>query len=76
MSNTSDFDSMSALWVKSTYSGGEGGNCVEWAPAHAARQGLVPVRDSKDPYGPALGFSADAWTAFVTAIRDGELPTA
>ncbi|EPD90738.1 hypothetical protein HMPREF1486_05618, partial [Streptomyces sp. HPH0547] len=22
-------------WVKSTYSGGEGGQCIEWAPDHA-----------------------------------------
>ncbi|MET4927412.1 DUF397 domain-containing protein, partial [Streptomyces sp. PSRA5] len=23
-----------AQWVKSTYSNGNGGGCVEWAPAH------------------------------------------
>ena len=76
MCSTPDLAATALVWVKSTYSGGDGGNRVEWAPTRAARHGLVPVRDSEDPYGPALGFSADAWTAFVTAIRDGELPTA
>ncbi|MFD8701845.1 Scr1 family TA system antitoxin-like transcriptional regulator [Kitasatospora sp. NPDC059648] len=32
----------------------------------------VPVRDSKDPHGPALIFAADAWSAFVSAVRSGE----
>ncbi|GAA2139779.1 hypothetical protein GCM10009802_49810 [Streptomyces synnematoformans] len=35
---------------------------------------LVPVRDSKDPDGPALVFEAAAWSAFVTAVKAGELP--
>ncbi|MFI8459438.1 DUF397 domain-containing protein [Kitasatospora sp. NPDC085464] len=29
--------------------------------------GAVPVRDSKDPEGPALVFPADAWRSFVAA---------
>ncbi|WP_416875724.1 DUF397 domain-containing protein, partial [Kitasatospora sp. SC0581] len=40
-----------AVWRKSSYSGGNGGNCIEVAPGFP---GLVPVRDSKDPRGPAL----------------------
>ncbi|MGW3039492.1 DUF397 domain-containing protein [Kitasatospora sp. NPDC001159] len=36
--------------------------------------GAVPVRDSKDPSGPALVFSTSAWEAFVTAVREGDLP--
>ncbi|MGW3232387.1 DUF397 domain-containing protein [Kitasatospora sp. NPDC001095] len=36
--------------------------------------GLVPVRDSKDPQGPALVFPAAAWEAFVEAVRTGSLP--
>jgi hypothetical protein len=32
------------------------------------------VRDSKDPAGPALVFPAAAWTAFVDAVKSGELP--
>jgi len=35
----------------------------------------VPVRDSKDPEGPALVFPAAAWTAFLDAVKSGELPT-
>ncbi|MEE1786447.1 DUF397 domain-containing protein [Streptomyces sp. SP17BM10] len=36
----------------------------------------MAVRDSKDPKGPALVFTAEAWAAFVGAVRTGELPTA
>ncbi|MHA4817039.1 DUF397 domain-containing protein [Streptomyces aculeolatus] len=61
-------------WVKSTYSNGEGGGCVEWAPAVAA-SGVVPVRDSKDPAGPALAFSAAGWRAFIAGVRAGEFPS-
>ncbi|MER6360110.1 DUF397 domain-containing protein [Kitasatospora sp. NPDC001527] len=61
-------DLRSVTWHKSSYST-QGGNCVEVAEGavHA-----IPVRDSKDPEGPVLVFPADAWTAFVTAVRSGE----
>ncbi|MEV7022891.1 DUF397 domain-containing protein [Kitasatospora sp. NPDC093558] len=36
--------------------------------------GVVPVRDSKDPHGPALVFSAPAWESFVSAVRAGAFP--
>ncbi|MFH8370335.1 DUF397 domain-containing protein [Streptomyces sp. NPDC018031] len=36
--------------------------------------GLVAVRDSKNPDGPALVFGAAAWGAFVAAVRAGEFP--
>ncbi|WP_259316926.1 DUF397 domain-containing protein [Kitasatospora xanthocidica] len=36
--------------------------------------GLVPVRDSKDPQGPALVFPASAWESFVAAVREGDFP--
>jgi hypothetical protein len=61
-----------AEWVKSSYSDGNGGMCVEWAPNVAATAAGVPVRDSKDPEGPALTFAPAAWTAFVTALKNGE----
>jgi hypothetical protein len=32
----------------------------------------MPVRDSKDPEGPALVFPAGAWQAFVDAAARGE----
>ncbi|WP_435126192.1 DUF397 domain-containing protein [Actinacidiphila sp. bgisy144] len=60
-----------AVWRKSTYSEGNGGECVEFA---RNVPGVIPVRDSKDPEGPALAFSGDAWTSFVSAVRAGEFP--
>ncbi|WP_326611278.1 DUF397 domain-containing protein [Streptomyces scopuliridis] len=54
-----------AEWVKSTYSNGNGGGCVEWAPAYATASGIVPVRDSKDPEGPTLMLTSAAWSDFV-----------
>ncbi|KRV48533.1 toxin-antitoxin system toxin subunit [Wenjunlia vitaminophila] len=61
-------------WVKSSYSSGHEGECVEFAPGHAVVAGIVPVRDSKDPAGPALAFSVAAWSAFTAAVRRGEFP--
>ncbi|MBB5937912.1 DUF397 domain-containing protein [Streptomyces zagrosensis] len=58
-------------WVKSSYSD-NGGQCVEVA-ANLAPRGIVPVRDSKDPHGPALSFDASAWSAFVAGVKAGEL---
>ncbi|KUL28952.1 hypothetical protein ADL12_27990 [Streptomyces regalis] len=54
-------------WRKSSYSGGSGGSCLE--VNDAARPTHVPVRDSKNPTGPAIVFSAAAWAAFVTSPR-------
>ncbi|WP_327676243.1 DUF397 domain-containing protein [Kitasatospora sp. NBC_00458] len=59
-------------WRKSSYSGGEGGDCIEVADGLTD---TVPVRDSKDPDGPTLAFTTTAWQAFITAIHTGELPT-
>ncbi|WP_369213662.1 DUF397 domain-containing protein [Streptomyces flavofungini] len=56
-----------ARWRKSSYSNGEGGNCVEVADGVP---GVVPVRDSKDPQGPALIFGGTAWQAFVTGVQE------
>ncbi|MER7897029.1 DUF397 domain-containing protein [Streptomyces sp. NPDC096046] len=56
-------------WYKSSYSGGDQGECLEVAPGHPD----VPVRDSKAAHGPALVFSRSGWTAFVTAVKDGHL---
>lgn len=55
-------------WRKSSYSGSEGGNCVEIA----THPGAIHVRDSKDPEGPALTFSASAWRDFLGAVRQDE----
>ncbi|KPC58878.1 DUF397 domain-containing protein [Streptomyces chattanoogensis] len=91
-----DYDLSTAHWRKSSYSDGNGGNCVEVAHDFpgAARwrkssysdhnggdcievrddlPGVVPVRDSKNPHGPALVIPATGWTAFVGAIKSGAL---
>ncbi|MFG2398784.1 DUF397 domain-containing protein [Streptomyces lydicus] len=57
-------------WRKSSYSNGEGAECIEVADGHP---GAVPVRDSKDPHGPALVFPTSRWSSFITAVKDGEL---
>ena len=53
--------SRESAWVKSSYSGSGGGDCVEVAVAPER----VHVRDSKDPSGPVLTVSPEAWTSFV-----------
>ncbi|MBD0709974.1 MULTISPECIES: DUF397 domain-containing protein [unclassified Streptomyces] len=49
------------VWFKSSYSAGDGGQCVEIAAAATS----VHVRDSKDVTRPALRVSRDAWAGFV-----------
>ncbi|MFD3977114.1 DUF397 domain-containing protein [Streptomyces sp. NBUL23] len=63
-------DLTTVTWRKSSYSNQDGGACVEVADGFPA---VIPVRDSKDPSGPALTFAADGWSSFVSAVRDGEL---
>ncbi|MFD8590449.1 DUF397 domain-containing protein [Streptomyces sp. NPDC059637] len=60
-------ESTELAWFKSSYSGGEGGQCVEVA----AGSGTVHVRDSKDRTGPVLSFTADEWAAFVEFAARG-----
>ncbi|MFD5384036.1 DUF397 domain-containing protein [Streptomyces sp. NPDC059474] len=64
----------SPRWFKSSYSN-NGGACIEVAANLVASRGVVPVRDSKDPHGPALMFEPTAWSSFVSAVRRGEFPT-
>lgn len=61
-----------AEWFKSSRSNGNGGACVEVA---RNLSGIVAVRDSKDPGGPALVFSPDDWRAFIGGIKGGDLDT-
>ncbi|MFJ3218957.1 DUF397 domain-containing protein [Kitasatospora sp. NPDC086801] len=65
---TDRVDLSGASWIKSSHSN-NGGDCVEVATDVPH---LAPVRDSKDPKGPALVFSADTWSSFIAAIRTGE----
>ncbi|MFE6691389.1 DUF397 domain-containing protein [Streptomyces sp. NPDC057743] len=59
-----------AAWRKSTYSNPDGANCIEVSDS---LPNLVPVRDSKTPHGPALVFPAANWSAFVAAVKSGQL---
>ena len=53
-------------WRKSSYSGGQGGSCVEVASA----PGLIAVRDTKDQgAGPVLRITAEAWKTFTNGIK-------
>jgi hypothetical protein len=61
-------DPNGAAWRKSSYSNQEGGNCVEVADGFP---GVVPVRDSKAPHGPALAFPAASWSAFIGELKTG-----
>jgi hypothetical protein len=65
-------DLATADWRKSSYSNSAGGACIEIADGFP---GVVPVRDSKDPEGPALVFEARAFAAFVDAVKAGCFPT-
>jgi hypothetical protein len=58
-------------WTKSSYSGGNDGERVEFSRA-LAPTGTVPIRDSKNPDGPALVVPAASWRAFVSAAGRGE----
>ncbi|MEW2396926.1 DUF397 domain-containing protein [Streptomyces sp. NPDC046862] len=79
----SDLDA--AVWFKSSYSGGSGGNCLEVArwrkstysggsggdclEVAASHPTHIPVRDSKNPHGPRLAFRAEVWSAFVDELK-------
>jgi hypothetical protein len=62
-----------ADWVKSSYSGGNGGQCVEFSRTFITPSGIVPVRDSKNP-DLVLTFSMAEWRAFIEAIKNSEIP--
>ncbi|MFJ2032126.1 DUF397 domain-containing protein [Streptosporangium sp. NPDC087985] len=59
-------DLTGARWRKSSRSNGNGGECVEVA---VNLPGVVAVRDSKNPDGPALLFSPTVWSDFLTRIK-------
>lgn len=56
-------------FAKSSYSS-PSGECVEVATNMPA---TVAIRDSKDPDGPILCFTPDAWAAFRAAVVEGQL---
>ncbi|MFH9084436.1 DUF397 domain-containing protein [Streptomyces sp. NPDC017673] len=60
-------DLSTAVWRKSSYSNGSGGECVEVADAHP---NLIPVRDSKKPQdSPVLLFRPLAWSTFLDSLK-------
>jgi hypothetical protein len=61
-------DLSGARWFKSSYSESNG-QCVEVAFLDG---GLVGVRDSKNPTGPALAFTPAEWAAFTAGINNRE----
>ncbi|MEV4185013.1 DUF397 domain-containing protein [Streptosporangium canum] len=64
-------DFSQATWRKSSLSQGTTDNCVEVAPI----SDLVAVRDSKDPGGLKLVFSATDWAAFLGRVKAGDFDT-
>ncbi|MGW4866936.1 DUF397 domain-containing protein [Streptomyces chartreusis] len=61
------YDLSNVRWRKSTYSNGDGGNCVEVADGVP---GVIPVRDSKlASDSPVLLVAAHAWDRFLTCLR-------
>ena len=60
-------DPTTALWRKSTRT-----NTMSACVEVASLPGGIAVRDSKDPAGPALRFTAAEWSAFTTGIHAGE----
>ncbi|MFC8006504.1 DUF397 domain-containing protein [Streptomyces olivaceus] len=60
-----EYDLSDARWRKSTYSNGDGGNCLEVTDGVP---GVVPVRDSKVSDGPVVVVGAAAWGVFVRGL--------
>ncbi|MGW8450465.1 DUF397 domain-containing protein [Streptomyces niveus] len=61
-------------FFKSSYSS-NGGDCIEVAANLAVSNGIVPVRDSKNPTGPVLNFSAGSFASFTAGVRAGKFGT-
>ena len=56
---------MEGNWRKSSYSGDNGGACVEITSSAE----VVLVRDTSDRGGPVVTFPAEAWQSFTTSIK-------
>lgn len=77
-------------WFKSSYSGSEGGNCLEVAYAwrkstYSADEGgacleiathpaAIHIRDSKTPHAPHLTVTPSAWAAFLSVPTESDAP--
>ncbi|MGP3989693.1 DUF397 domain-containing protein [Streptomyces sp. 3N207] len=60
------------MWRKSSYSDNGDGACIEVSDNYPTG---IPVRDSKNPHGPAIIFDAAAWASFVGAAKRGGFST-
>ena len=58
-------DVTGVAWRKSSYSGSNGGTCVEVGTIGPA----VAVRDSMHQDGPQLAFAADTWQTFTNQLK-------
>jgi hypothetical protein len=56
-------------WRKSSFSGGQGGNCVEVADLP---DGGAAVRHSRNADGPVITYTAAEWDAFLKGVKAGE----
>jgi hypothetical protein len=54
-----------ATWRKSSYSGGNGSECVEVAPASP----VVLIRDTANRAGTVLEFAHAAWRTFAAGLK-------
>jgi len=59
-------------WRKSSRSTANGGACVEVA---TNINGVVYVRDSKDPDGPMLSVHPDEWRSFLSSVHGRSRPS-
>ncbi|MGH3222522.1 MAG: DUF397 domain-containing protein [Streptosporangiaceae bacterium] len=67
-------DLTGAAWRTSSYSGGNGGQCVQVATIpgpHDRQDPICTIRDSKNTSGPALGFGRGPWQQFTTEVKAG-----
>jgi hypothetical protein len=62
--STSNLEISDLQWRKARRSANNGA-CVELAGTN----GLIAIRDSKDPEGPVLSYSADAFRTFLEAAK-------
>jgi hypothetical protein len=60
----------SRTWRKSSYSGSNGGNCIEITTG----PGTVAIRDSTDPHGPVLSVTGQDWKRFADQVRADPRP--
>ncbi|GAA3867478.1 hypothetical protein GCM10023084_20710 [Streptomyces lacrimifluminis] len=60
-----------STWRKSSHSDNGDGGCIEISDSHPDG---IPVRDSKNPNGPAVIFVTTTWRSFVDSVKGRDLP--